>query len=503
CPAGPPVPLGEVEPAEAILRRFSTAAMSLGSLSPEAHETLAIALNRVGGRSNSGEGGEDPARLGTERSSAIKQVASGRFGVTPAYLASAVELQIKIAQGSKPGEGGQLPGHKVSSYIARLRHTQPGVALISPPPHHDIYSIEDLAQLVFDLKQANPGADVTVKLVAEAGVGTVAAGVVKSLADVVTISGADGGTGASPLSSIKHAGAPWELGLAETQQALRANGLRSRVRVRIDGGLKTGRDVLLAALLGADEYGFGTAALLAEGCLMVRTCHQDNCPVGIATQREDLRAKFTGTPEMVVHYLEFVAEELRRLLACMGMRSLDEAIGRVELLRQRPTGDPRADKLDLAPLLEPGAGQDAPRCFVAADPSHAIRSPLGDRLAAEAIGGLDAGDLVHLRYPIANTDRAVGARLGVAIASRYGSGAPRGRARVEFQGTAGQSFGAFLAAGVELRLEGAANDYVGKGMGGGRLVIRPPAGDAGDPVLAGNTVLYGATGGELFCAGRA
>jgi glutamate synthase domain-containing protein 2/glutamate synthase domain-containing protein 1/glutamate synthase domain-containing protein 3 len=502
-PAGPPVPLDEVEPAEGILRRFSTAAMSLGSLSPEAHESLAIALNRVGGRSNSGEGGEDPARLGTERNSAIKQVASGRFGVTPEYLASAVELQIKIAQGSKPGEGGQLPGHKVSGYIAKLRYTQPGVALISPPPHHDIYSIEDLAQLVFDLKQANPSADVTVKLVAEAGVGTVAAGVVKSLADVVTISGADGGTGASPLSSIKHAGAPWELGLAETQQALRANNLRSRVRVRVDGGLKTGRDVLLAALLGADEYGFGTAALLAEGCLMVRTCHQDNCPVGIATQREDLRAKFTGTPEMVVHYLEFVAEELRRLLASLGLRSLDEAIGRVELLRQRPAGDPRTDKLDLAPLLDPGAGEDSPRRFEAADPSHAIRSPLGDRVAADAIGGLESGDLVNLRYPIANTDRAVGARLGVGIASRYGSGSPRGRARVEFTGTAGQSFGAFLAAGVELRLEGAANDYVGKGMGGGRLVIRPPAGDAGEPVLVGNTVLYGATGGELFCAGRA
>jgi glutamate synthase (ferredoxin) len=504
-PAGPPVPLEEVEPAEGILRRFSTAAMSLGSLSPEAHESLAMALNRVGGRSNSGEGGEDPARLGTERGSAIKQVASGRFGVTPEYLASAVELQIKIAQGSKPGEGGQLPGHKVSPYIAKLRHTQPGVALISPPPHHDIYSIEDLAQLVFDLKQANPGADVTVKLVAEAGVGTVAAGVVKSLADVVTISGADGGTGASPLSSIKHAGSPWELGLAETQQALRVNGLRSRVRVRVDGGLKTGRDVLLAALLGADEYGFGTAALLAEGCLMVRTCHQDNCPVGIATQREDLRAKFTGTPEMVVHYLEFVAEELRLLLASLGLRSLDEAIGRVELLRQRPACDPRADKLDLAPLLDPGegAGEHAPRRFVAPDPSHAIRSALGDQVTGDAIGGLEAGDLVYLRYPIANTDRSVGARLGVAIAARYGSRPPAGRARIEFAGTAGQSFGAFLAAGVELRLEGAANDYVGKGMGGGRLVIRPPAGDAGDPVLLGNTVLYGATGGELFCAGRA
>jgi glutamate synthase domain-containing protein 2/glutamate synthase domain-containing protein 1/glutamate synthase domain-containing protein 3 len=504
-PAGSAVPLYEVEPAAEILRRFSTAAMSLGSLSPEAHETLAIALNRVGGRSNSGEGGEDPARFGSERSSAIKQVASGRFGVTPEYLASAAELQIKIAQGSKPGEGGQLPGHKVSGYIAKLRNTQPGVALISPPPHHDIYSIEDLAQLVFDLKQANPGADVTVKLVAEAGVGTVAAGVVKSLADVVTISGADGGTGASPLSSIKHAGAPWELGLAETQQALRANGLRARVRVRVDGGLKTGRDVLLAALLGADEYGFGTAALLAEGCLMVRTCHQDNCPVGIATQREDLRAKFTGTPEMVVNYLEYVAEEVRRLLASLGLRGLDEAIGRVDLVRQRASGDARADKLDLSPLLEQGGGVDerSPRRFVAPDPSQAARSELGDRVAADALPGLEAGDLVNLRYPIANTDRAVGARLGTGIGARYGSRPPAGRARIELEGVAGQSFGAFLSPGVELRLTGSANDYVGKGMGGGRIVIRPPDGDAGSPVLVGNTVLYGATRGELFCAGSA
>jgi glutamate synthase domain-containing protein 2/glutamate synthase domain-containing protein 1/glutamate synthase domain-containing protein 3 len=505
APAGPPVPLDEVEPAADILRRFSTAAMSLGSLSPEAHETIAIALNRVGGRSNSGEGGEDPARFSSDRSSAIKQVASGRFGVTPEYLASGIELQIKIAQGSKPGEGGQLPGHKVSGYIAQLRHTQPGVALISPPPHHDIYSIEDLAQLVFDLRQANPDADVTVKLVAEAGVGTVAAGVVKSLADVVTISGADGGTGASPLSSIKHAGSPWELGLAETQQALRVNGLRARVRVRVDGGLKTGRDVLLAALLGADEHGFGTAALLAEGCLMVRTCHQDNCPVGIATQREDLRAKFTGTPEMVVNYLEYVAEEVRRLLASLGLRRLDDAIGRVDLLRQRPTGDPRADKLDLSPLLEPGAGVDegSPLRFETPDPSHRIRSALGDRVAADALPGLEAGDLVNLHYPIANTDRAVGARLGAGIGARYGSRPPAGRARIEFEGVAGQSFGAFLAPGVELRLVGSANDYVGKGMGGGRIVIRPPDGDAGSPVLVGNTVLYGATRGELFCAGWA
>jgi glutamate synthase domain-containing protein 2/glutamate synthase domain-containing protein 1/glutamate synthase domain-containing protein 3 len=510
-PAAPPLPLDEVEPAADILTRFSTAAMSLGSLSPEAHETLAVALNRVGGRSNSGEGGEDPARFGTERSSAIKQVASGRFGVTPEYLADADELQIKIAQGSKPGEGGQLPGHKVSAEIARLRHTQPGVALISPPPHHDIYSIEDLAQLVFDLRQANPTADVTVKLVAEAGVGTVAAGVVKALADVVTISGADGGTGASPLSSIKHAGAPWELGLAETQQALVANGLRARVRVRVDGGFKTGRDVLLAALLGADEYGFGTAALLAEGCLMVRTCHQDNCPVGIATQRPDLRAKFTGTPEMVVHFLEYVAEEVRRLLACIGLQALDQAIGRVELLRQRPSGNQRADRLDLGPLLVqatpvPGAAGPGQRRFAAADPAQVRRRPrsaLGDRVHDEVMPGLLAGDLVHLRYPVANTDRSVGARLGVAIGAAYGSRPPAGRARVEFAGAAGQSFGAFLAPGVDFRLTGTANDYVGKGMGGGRIVIRPPDGDAGDPVLVGNTALYGATRGELFCAGRA
>ena len=507
-PAGPPVPLEEVEPAASILARFSTAAMSLGSLSPEAHETLAIALNRVGGRSNSGEGGEDPARFGTERSSAIKQVASGRFGVTPAYLANAVELQIKIAQGSKPGEGGQLPGHKVSGEIARLRHTQPGVALISPPPHHDIYSIEDLAQLVFDLKQANPDAEVSVKLVAEAGVGTIAAGVVKSLADVVMISGADGGTGASPLSSIKHGGGPWELGLAETQQALVANNLRSRCKVRVDGGFKTGRDVLVAALLGADEFGFGTAALLAEGCLMVRTCHQDNCPVGIATQRPDLRAKYTGTPEMVVHYLEYVATEVRELLASLGLRGLDEAVGRVDLLAQRPTGDPRADSLDLSPAAghrrSADGGDAAPaRRFVASDPIQRPRSELGDQIHDDAWPGLRDGDLVHLQYPISNTDRAVGARLGVAVGKAFGSRPPAGRARIELEGTAGQSFGAFLAPGIDLRLTGACNDYVGKGMGGGRIVVRPPADDAGAPVLIGNTALYGATRGELFCAGRA
>ncbi len=503
-PAGDPVPVDEVEPAEAVLRRFSTAAMSHGALSAEAHETLSVALNRLGGRGNSGEGGEDPSRFGNERNSAIKQVASGRFGVTPEYLASAVELQIKMAQGSKPGEGGQLPGHKVSAEIARLRHTQPGVALISPPPHHDIYSIEDLAQLVYDLRQANPEAEVSVKLVAEAGVGTVAAGVAKALAEIVQVSGSDGGTGASPLSSIKHAGAPWELGLAETQQALRASGLRGRVRVRVDGGFKTGRDVVLAALLGADEYGFGTAALLAEGCLMVRTCHQDNCPVGIATQRPELRAKFAGTPEMVMRYLEYVAREVRELLAGLGLRSLDEAIGRVELLRQRPPAGGRGDRLDLAPLLDPGAADSAARRFTAAEPAlQRPRSALGDQVFADVMPGLVAGDLVHASYRITSTDRTVGARLGVAVGARWGSRPPAGRARVEFEGAAGQSFGAFLAPGIDFRLTGPANDYVGKGMGGGRIVIRPPADDAGSPVLVGNTVLYGATRGELFCAGRA
>ncbi|MDP9208171.1 MAG: glutamate synthase-related protein, partial [Actinomycetota bacterium] len=386
------------------------------------------------------------------------------------------------------------------------RHTQPGVALISPPPHHDIYSIEDLAQLVFDLKQANPTAEVSVKLVAEAGVGTVAAGVVKSLADVVMISGADGGTGASPLSSIKHGGAPWELGLAETQQALVANNLRSRCKVRVDGGFKTGRDVLVAALLGADEFGFGTAALLAEGCLMVRTCHQDNCPVGIATQRPDLRAKYTGTPDMVVHYLEYVATETRELLAALGLRSLDEAVGRVDLLAQRRTGDARADSLDLSPLLATGAeGDDAVPAtrFVASDPIQRPRSELGDRVYDEAWPGLRDGGLVHLQYPITNTDRSVGARLGVAVGAAFGSRPPAGRARIELEGTAGQSFGAFLAPGIDLRLTGVCNDYVGKGMGGGRIVVRAPADDAGAPVLIGNTALYGATRGELFCAGRA
>jgi glutamate synthase domain-containing protein 2/glutamate synthase domain-containing protein 1/glutamate synthase domain-containing protein 3 len=489
------VPLDEVEPAIDIVRRFSSGAMSHGSLSAEAHETVAIAFNRLHARSNSGEGGEDPARFGTEKNSAIKQVASGRFGVTAAYAAFAEELQIKIAQGSKPGEGGQLPGHKVTSEIARLRHTQPGVPLISPPPHHDIYSIEDLAQLIFDLRRVNPDAAVSVKLVSSAGVGIVAAGVVKALADVVHIAGADGGTGASPLSSIKNAGAPWELGLAETQQALVVNGLRGRVRLRTDGGFKTGRDVIVAALLGADEVSFGTALLLAEGCLMVRTCHVDTCPVGIATQQPELRAKFAATPEQVAAYLLYVAEEVRGYLAQLGLRTFGEAVGRVDLLRTRETGP-----LDLSPLLAPVDGVLA----YAREPMPvAGGGELDDRLADEARDALEHSALVEPTYAISNWDRTVGARLGGLIGRRFRGATPPGRVRARFVGTAGQSFGAFLTGGVELDLEGEANDYVGKSMSGGRLVISPPRGAAPDPVLVGNTVLYGATGGELLCAGRA
>jgi glutamate synthase (ferredoxin) len=497
-PARDPVPLADVEPAATIVRRFSGGAMSHGSLSAEAHETVAIALNRLGARSNSGEGGEDPARFRTERNSRIKQVASARFGVTPEYVGFADELQIKIAQGSKPGEGGQLPAHKVTAEIARLRHTAPGVPLISPPPHHDIYSIEDLAQLVFDLKQASPSAEVSVKLVSETGVGLVAAGVVKALADVVHIAGADGGTGASPLSSIKHAGGPWELGLAETQRVLAESGLRGRVRLRIDGGIKTGRDVVIAALLGADEVSFGTALLIAEGCQMVRTCHLDTCPVGIATQDPALRTKFAATPEAIEAFLLFVAEEVRRLLASLGLRTFAEAVGRADLLRARRPTERRAASIDVSTILARSGGG-----FTRESPLAVPGGELGSRLLADSAPAIEDGEPVTLRYGITNRDRAVGAGLGVALARRDGSRPRGGSITARFDGAAGQSFGAFLSDGVELELVGEANDYVGKGMGGGRIVVRPPTDDAGDPVLLGNTVLYGATGGELYCVGSA
>jgi len=467
--SGTPVPLGEVEPASEIVKRFVSTAMSLGALSPEAHEALAIAMNQVGARSNSGEGGEDPdtydGDTGIRRDNRVKQVASARFGVTPRYLKRADELEIKIAQGSKPGEGGQLPGMKVTSLIARLRHAQPGQQLISPPPHHDIYSIEDLAQLIHDLKTVNPRARVGVKLVSEAGVGTIAAGVAKAKADYILISGHDGGTGASPLSSIKNAGAPWELGLAETQQVLVANRLRDRVSLRTDGGLRNGRDIVIAALLGAEEFGFGTGLLVALGCDMARQCHLNTCPTGIATQREDLRAKFAGRPEHVVNYLFLIAEEVREHLSRLGARSLQEVVGRAELL------EPHADAvLDLSFVLAP-TDENLPRRRIAA------RN--GDPPAAPPPSGA-----------IDNSHRTVGAALHAGESRHY-------------QGSAGQSFGAFLDEGVELSLEGQAQDYVGKGMGGGVIAIRPFATDASsDPVLAGNTIAYGATGGRLFVAGR-
>lgn len=509
-PNRPPIPLDEVEPVEAIVRRFSTAAMSHGALSVEAHQTLSIAMNRLGGMSNSGEGGEDPARYRDERNSTIKQVASGRFGVTPSYLMSARELQIKMAQGSKPGEGGHLPGHKVTAEIAALRHSKPGVGLISPPPHHDIYSIEDLSQLIFDLKQVNPQAAVSVKLVAEVGVGTIAAGVVKGGADVVHISGGSGGTGASPLSSIKNAGLPFEMGLAEAQQTLMANDLRDRVRLRIDGGTKTGRDVVIAAMLGADEFSFGTAALVAEGCLMARACHTNTCPVGIATQRPELRAKFPGRPEMVMAYLTFVAEEVREILAGLGFRHLHEIIGRTDLLHQTPTGNRQTDQLNLSPMLK---NVDPTwllprRNLLPTNDIHTV-TPLNWRLVEAGRAAIDRGATVDLYLPIRNTDRTVGATLAGAIAARFGDGGlPKGQINLTFTGTAGQSFGAFNIPGMNLTVIGEANDYVGKGMAGGQIVVVPPpdtpvAARAADNTLIGNTVLYGATGGQLFANGRA
>ncbi|GAA0638553.1 glutamate synthase large subunit [Kutzneria viridogrisea] len=507
-----PVPIEEVEPVSEIVKRFASGAISYGSISQEMHEVLAIAMNRLGAKSNTGEGGEDAERFlpdanGDLRRSAIKQVASGRFGVTSEYLVNADDIQIKMAQGAKPGEGGQLPGAKVYPWIARTRHSTPGVGLISPPPHHDIYSIEDLAQLIHDLKNANPAARIHVKLVSEVGVGTVAAGVSKAHADVVLISGHDGGTGASPLSSIKHAGAPWELGLAETQQTLLANRLRDRIVVQTDGQLKTGRDVVVAALLGAEEFGFATAPLVVSGCVMMRVCHLDTCPVGVATQNPALRAKFTGKAEYIVNFFEFIAEEVRELLARLGFRSLEEAVGHAELLdTQRAVRHWKASGLDLTPIfhvpeLEPRAARHR-----TTDQDHGLERALDNTLIQLAEGALSSGDRVRLELPVRNVNRTVGTMLGSELTRRWGGeGLPDDTIDVTFTGTAGQSFGAFLPRGITLRLVGDANDYVGKGLSGGRVTVRPHEQaqfTAEHQVIAGNVIGYGATGGELFLRGR-
>jgi glutamate synthase (NADPH/NADH) large chain len=504
-----PIPVEEVEPAENLFKRFDSAGMSLGALSPEAHEALAIAMNRLGGRSNSGEGGEDPVRYGTEKTSKIKQVASGRFGVTPEYLVNAEVIQIKIAQGAKPGEGGQLPGHKVNELIARLRYASPGVGLISPPPHHDIYSIEDLAQLIFDLKQVNPTALISVKLVAEPGIGTIAAGVVKAYADLITVSGYDGGTGASPLTSVKYAGAPWELGISEVRQVLMENDLRDRVRLQADGGLKTGLDVVKAAILGAESFGFGTAPMIALGCKYLRICHLNNCATGVATQNETLRSKhFIGLPDMVVHYFEFVAREVREILAGLGIRRLEDIIGRTEYLKRIEGLTVRQNKLDLEPLLATtGLSPDADRqCMVDRNPPH-DQGLLAETICKDTAEAVEQATGGSFSYLVRNSDRSIGTRLSGEIARRWGDkGMENHPISLDLVGTAGQSFGAFNASGLNLHLTGEANDYVGKGMAGGQIILQPPAGiryQASLTPIMGNTCLYGATGGELFAAGMA
>jgi glutamate synthase (NADPH/NADH) large chain len=508
-----PIAIEEVEAASEIVKRFATGAMSFGSISQEAHETLAIAMNRMGGRSNTGEGGEDSVRYrplpnGDSKRSAIKQVASGRFGVTTEYLVNADELQIKVAQGAKPGEGGQLPGHKVDENIARVRFAVPGVSLISPPPHHDIYSIEDLAQLIYDLKNVNPAARISVKLVSEVGVGTVAAGVAKAHADVILISGDTGGTGASPLTSLKHAGSPWELGLAETQQTLVMNDLRSRVRIQVDGKMQTGRDVAIGALLGAEEFGFSTAPLIAMGCIMMRKCHLNTCPVGIATQNPELRKKFEGTPENVINFFFFVAEQLRRIMAKLGVRTVQEMVGRVDLLDTRKAiGHWKARSLNLANIFyNPPVPQRVSR-YCTTEQDHGLNEALDYQLIRHARAAIDEGSKVEFRLPIRNVHRTVGAMLSGEIAKKYGNeGLPPDTIQFEFTGSAGQSFGAFLARGVTLRLEGDANDYIGKGLSGGRIVVYPPKESTFLPdenIIIGNTALYGATSGEAYFNGRA
>jgi glutamate synthase (NADPH) large chain len=512
-PAASPVPLDEVEPASEIVKRFSTGAMSFGSISREAHTTLAIAMNRIGGRSNTGEGGEEPDRFrplpnGDSMRSAIKQVASGRFGVTTEYLVNADDIQIKMAQGAKPGEGGQLPGHKVDKNIAKVRHSTPGVGLISPPPHHDIYSIEDLAQLIHDLKNVNPAARISVKLVSEVGVGTVAAGVAKARADHVTISGFEGGTGASPLTSLTHAGSPWEIGLAETQQTLLLNGLRTRIAVQVDGGLRTGRDVAIGALLGADEFGFATAPLIAAGCIMMRKCHLNTCPVGVATQDPVLRARFTGQPEHVINYFFFVAEELREIMAQMGFRTLNEMIGRVDRIDMAPAVDHwKAAGVDLSRILYAAPAEGAKGLWNMDRQDHGLGKALDHVLIKDCAPALERGEPVRGEYEVLNVNRTVGAMLSGEVAKRYGhAGLPEDTIALTLSGNAGQSFGAFLARGVSLTLVGDANDYVGKGLSGGRVVVRQPPQASREPtenIIVGNTVLYGAIAGEAYFEGVA
>src|SRR5487761_1226137 len=512
-PAGPAIPLDEVEPASEIVKRFSTGAMSFGSISREAHTTLAIAMNRIGGRSNTGEGGEESDRFkpmanGDSMRSAIKQVASGRFGVTAEYLVNSDMMQIKIAQGAKPGEGGQLPGHKVDKIIASVRYSTQGVGLISPPPHHDIYSIEDLAQLIHDLKNVNPAAAVSVKLVSEVGVGTVAAGVSKARSDHVTIAGFEGGTGASPLTSIKHAGSPWEIGLAETHQTLVLNGLRGRIAVQVDGGLRTGRDVVIGAMLGADEFGFSTAPLIAAGCVMMRKCHLNTCPVGIATQDPVLRARFTGTPEHVINYFFFVAEEVRELMAKLGFRTFREMIGRVDRLSPvRAIEQWKARGIDLSRLLHHAAPAPGVAVHNCERQDHHLDQALDNELIAAAQPALEARKPVRVERPIRNVHRTVGAMLSGEVARRYGhAGLPQDTIWASFRGTAGQSFGAFAVRGVTLELYGDANDYVGKGESGGRVIVRQPPDARREPtdnIIIGNTVLYGAIAGEAYFEGVA
>jgi glutamate synthase domain-containing protein 2/glutamate synthase domain-containing protein 3 len=509
------IPITEVEPVEAITKRFCTGAMSIGSISREAHETLAIAMNRLGGRSNTGEGGEDSVRYipdenGDSRRSKIKQVASGRFGVNSFYLANADELQIKVAQGAKPGEGGQLPGHKVSEYIAKIRHSTPGVGLISPPPHHDIYSIEDLQQLIFDLHTANPNARVSVKLVAEAGVGTIAAGVSKAHAEGVLIAGHDGGTGASPQTSIKHAGLPWELGLSETQQILVLNDLRGRIRVQVDGQLKTGRDVVIGGILGADEFGFSTTTLVTMGCIMMRKCHLNTCSVGIATQDPSLRKKFTGKADYVVNFFRFIAEEVREIMAELGIREFDDLIGKVELLEaEEAAGHWKASGVDVSKILfKPDVDEKvAIRNVCIQDLSGDMDNVLDLQLIEKSRLALDDKTQVYGEFPIVNTDRATGAMLSYHISKKHGEeGLPADTIQFGFKGSAGQSFGAFLAPGVTFGLSGDANDYVGKGLSGGKIFIYPPKESTlvpEDNILIGNTVLYGAVSGKAFFRGIA